>query len=1122
MTPAVMEPKPRSRGHAPGSFPSKPSGFLVDINMQGRLVEKHRDPLLQLVDAGTQTQAGSVATATKKTRTTGKRSSTMMGLSPETGEAEQTAVEPVLSRGPGYPELPSTAGCTLKLAAGLLGLEAHEKPSNWAEVWLSFQDNACAGANLGLGGQTEEGEGGEDGSPKSQSPEDDSKLADKKRAGAAYIAEQKDWQLRVLEKLRRHVGTKEGKAAGGLSLPGKPCSDLGPDFAEHLDLAEHILGRITQAVSALQSPERHERPLVLQGYTQTMADNVCTDVRQWMEQLGNLVSLYHIHLMDLDHERAELEKALEQERGRNDDCDRRCSEAENRHQALKDHWEEDKMKRSAAELLGLEENAADTRFIYTEEDLQRAMKDWERESLLPLLEENRELKIKVDDLTDKLKKQMEEMKKMGRANSGRFASNITPEEIEVMPAGAISAESVAVLTKVVSMLSDKTAEDQTGQVLVRLAEVLEKNGDKLQDELKRLQAEVQRLKKPARPSTPEPQAAVVQDRGLKGADEAASKKAKEQEQALKAAAMAASKACECLGMLAGELDGFERKSRTGPFQKISPFATWLRDTVRAIDRSLKPDDGKGKIGLMWKPSPGYDLTISDKKPSTSAFGCQVDAPKPTQTAAAPVVQQEVRSETVQDPRLQAEIDRLKAEMEKIKQNFKDQLDAERAKYKAIIAELEAALAAAEARCKALRSKLLELERLMKQRGLGKDLAECMQEAGLSEYLETGDVFERLYKDALDRMKRFAEQQMRSFQENQEKYLRLIEGLYGSAIMHNNEFIGIFVEQEQHHAAPHPPQGPAQQMSMAVAMAGLAGQPYPPHFLPEAGLRIIGEGRRLPSKQRLAAQMGIGQDLPVAPRVASPGGSAQRAGSPGQAQHLSFVTGVQLEKPSRSARSRSPFSDGRRPQADYSPARPPQQPLPGSVGTAMPPPPGRMARGEAVADLLVGSRFTAGPGGQAPPSIVGFAASPTKTRRARVESASRSGSHARFQGHSASPLAGGVLPPLQSADGSPLTAFSPASPPREVFADSPLRVERLGPSPYASYMTPTTASGSMSPAASLFHSGSPPARGGASLLLPPKALHHRAMDPGKPNLFVGPSRSQNLRSPGNGSVSMPQL
>merc|ERR1719409_40146 len=120
-----------------------------------------------------------------------------------------------------------------------------------------------------------------------------------------------------------------------------------------------------------------------------------------MEQLANLISLYHIHLLDLDTKRSELTDALEKERARNDDCDRRRVEAEQRYTALKDHWEEDKMKRRAAELLGLEEGPEDrSMYIYTEADLQRILKDWERENIGPLTEENRQLKIKVEELED--------------------------------------------------------------------------------------------------------------------------------------------------------------------------------------------------------------------------------------------------------------------------------------------------------------------------------------------------------------------------------------------------------------------------------------------------------------------------------------------------------------------------------------------------------------------------------------------------------------------------------------------------------------------------------------------------------------------------------------------------
>ena len=60
----------------------------------------------------------------------------------------------------------------------------------------------------------------------------------------------------------------------------------------------------------------------------------------------------------------------------------------------------------------------------------------------------------------------------------------------------------------------------------------------------------------------------------------------------------------------------------------------------------------------------------------------------------------------------------------------------------------------------LRKKLRELEALLKKGGLSKKLQQLFDDSGLADFLQGRDVFERLYRDALHRMRRLAEAQMR--------------------------------------------------------------------------------------------------------------------------------------------------------------------------------------------------------------------------------------------------------------------------------------------------------------------------------------------------------------------------
>merc|ERR1719456_1353122 len=82
-------------------------------------------------------------------------------------------------------------------------------------------------------------------------------------------------------------------------------------------------------------------------------------------------------------------------------------------------------------------------------------------------------------------------------------------------------------------------------------------------------------------------------------------------------------------------------------------------------------------------------------------------------------------------------------------------------------------AKADATLAELRRKIQMLEALLREKGLGKQAADAIWGAGLSEFMQGRDVFERLYRDALDRMRRNAEAQARWFEESSMDFLKTI-------------------------------------------------------------------------------------------------------------------------------------------------------------------------------------------------------------------------------------------------------------------------------------------------------------------------------------------------------------
>ncbi|CAE7590754.1 unnamed protein product [Symbiodinium sp. CCMP2592] len=290
------------------------------------------------------------------------------------------------------PPLASAAVC--RLALGLLGLAPHEKPNTWAEVWLSFQDTTCKKLGLSSG---------------FCSPDMASK------------ADNEAWQRQVLSHLRQLLGQAESEPAAPTApyatwpnLRVIPRRELGQspsargaevcdrkliqsNIHEHLDLAEFALKRITCAVKALQDPERLNRPMLLQEYTEEMAEDVCQDLRQWLEQLSVLLSLYHVFLLEAERERRRLSAKIGSMESKWSAAEVAKKHAERCEKAMEERWNEQKMRRRAEAVLGISLDEQDDK-IYSQKEVDAMFKDWEEKYLKPLQDELEELRESNDKI----------------------------------------------------------------------------------------------------------------------------------------------------------------------------------------------------------------------------------------------------------------------------------------------------------------------------------------------------------------------------------------------------------------------------------------------------------------------------------------------------------------------------------------------------------------------------------------------------------------------------------------------------------------------------------------------------------------------------------------------------
>lgn len=605
----------------------------------------------------------------------------------------------------------SPAARTLKLIVGLLGQEVHEKPNTWAEVWLTFQDAAQAG--LGIGPNAA-GAKWDDAASRGQHD--------------CMRGESLEWQARVLSHLQDLVANDVNSGKG-------PFSE---DFHEQLEVAEYILRRIVTAVATLQGPDSQDRPMILREYTEECVVQVCGDLRQWLEQLATLLSIYHVCLLDAEAERRRLADELSSRLSTFKGSEEERQKAVSRYEQLQQNWKEEQMKQRAAALLGIQAQGEDA-LVYSQRDADEMQLEWEREQVDPLLEELRELKIKNDDLLDKLKdrgREMRELRSLQRTRTKTLEVDDFKPEVK-----GLDGQQITQLAAALMGFSERLSDEAFSTTARRLSQAVQSGGDGLME----LVREVNDL-----PAQQPPSMASFVDQTDKDSiqmDPAASK---------------------CFETVASELENFEADLRRGgAAAHLAPFVKWASSSMR---KSLAVCTGAEEAPQRWTPAPTADVSRLDRvseKPPIKQVAVQTDTDSPN---SAPVQPNTVELE------LRSRINSMQRELSSKIKEAERRASADAAKSESTILELDSDLRKADATIKELRRQLLEMQRLMKSKGLGKQLEAAMAEAGLTDMLQ-GDVFERLYKDAMDRMRRFAEAQRLRQQETSGDYLRAVDAVF---------------------------------------------------------------------------------------------------------------------------------------------------------------------------------------------------------------------------------------------------------------------------------------------------------------------------------------------------------
>lgn len=709
------------------------SDLICDISKTGRLLELGCDPFTRAPEqkaVSTQTEGNlGWAKAAELAARAGEAAGDLLGGGTG-GTGGGGGVEKAMVARPASSS-PSPASQVLRLVVGLLGMEVHERPSSWAEVWLTFHD--VQRTNLGLSPNKDNGR---------------SVVFE----GLEHNAEQNRWQAKVLQHLRdlvnpqakqRSTSAVQSSASGagtGEEEQQSLSHDWGPDFPEHLDLAEFALGRIAHAVGVLQDPGKHDRPMVLREYTEAMVAEVCADLRQWLEQLAVVVSLYHVHLLDLEGERRRLAELLAAREATFAEAQRERESLKMRHDHLQAQWKEERTKQRAEALLGIKLQGVDAK-IYSQRQVDDMQRDWEKEHLEPLFIDIRDLRIEKDGLIDKLAdrdKQIRDLRRGGRGGGG--------EDVCFQKA------TMGLICAALNASAERVTDEPLSMALVELAESVNKGGDNLKDILQM----ISRLPHPERPVSP-----------TDGGDRSLSPTARSDNPAV-----------QCLRAVTKELGVLEGELRDCPIasgaDKLSFLVAWARDTVNivksAVDAWPFPEDAPR---LRWVAPPKWDLGSLNKKAGIRTVGVM--------TGRELMDDLTDRMRAALDAEFKEKLRINRAEFERRLQEAMAMVEIEKAKADEALEKMREASNQSGDAMAELRRKMLRMQKLLREKGLGEEVEGALHGAGLSDFVQGRDVFERLYRDALDRMRKHAETQQRVLEEQSKQFLGTVGSIFAPPV-----------------------------------------------------------------------------------------------------------------------------------------------------------------------------------------------------------------------------------------------------------------------------------------------------------------------------------------------------
>eukprot|EP00439_Symbiodinium_sp_Y106_P062115 s1937_g9.t1 len=185
------------------------------------------------------------------------------------------------------------------------------------------------------------------------------------------------------------------------SVPSEHCCLILRDLLGLFDETSELKELMEKVRAQVSQQGEHLDNLTEKHWNKERVGEVCKDLAQWLEQLAMLLSLYHIHILDLEGDRGRLATELRTTKAKYQQGDEEKKDAVRRFQEIEARWNEEKMKRRAEVLFGVSCNEEDPK-IYSQMEVDDMYEQWKKEQVDPLLDEIKALRKAQRELLAKM------------------------------------------------------------------------------------------------------------------------------------------------------------------------------------------------------------------------------------------------------------------------------------------------------------------------------------------------------------------------------------------------------------------------------------------------------------------------------------------------------------------------------------------------------------------------------------------------------------------------------------------------------------------------------------------------------------------------------------------------